>query len=484
MFRNLVSCSLKNNARQAAAWSGLDTLVRQGFGFLITVILARLLTPDDFGTVALLAIFIGIAGVFVNVGLGQALIQRQDVTHIDESSVFWFNLAAAFAVMLVLIMGSPIIADFFKLPVLVPITVALAVNVVIGALGSVQATLMSKRLDFKTQMKIGAISTLVSGGVAIYLAWVGFGLWTLVVQVLVGSFLSTSLLWVLSPWRPLQQFSKESFAKLFGFGGWLFASALLDTIFQRGYTLLIGKYYTPYDLGIFNRADSTQQLTVSVVSGVLERVSFPILSAVKHDRALLQRGVCIAIRSMMLITTPVMLGLLAVAEPFVLGVFGEQWRPAVSILQVLCLAGVLWPVHIVNLSALQAQGHSKLFFRLEIIKKSIGIGLLIAGSYFGLIGIAWSRVLQSAIAMLINSYYTKKFLDYGILAQLKDIFPILLMSAVMAIVVAILPYWFWFGDMLLLVVSIVIGMVLYVLMNISLDGEAFRESVALIRGKP
>lgn len=458
-------------------------LMRQGGGFVITIVLARLLTPEDFGTVALLAIFVGIAGVFANVGLGQALIHRQDVTHLDESTVFWFNIVAAIVMMLILMAISPLIADFFGLPVLVPLTIALAVNIAIGALGSIHGTLMSKHLDFKTPMRIGLFSTLISGAIAIYLAWSGYGVWALVTQTISGSVIGTVLFWVLSPWRPLWQFSKDSFDKLFEFGGWLFLAWLLDTLYQRGYTFLIGKFYSTRDLGIFNRADSTQQLPVSILTGVLQNVSFPILSAVSHDFERLIRGVRLSIRAMMLITTPVMLGLMAVSEPFVLAVFGEQWHPAVPILQVLCLAGVMWPLQVVNLSALQAQGHSKLQFKLAITKKSIGVCLLVAGSFFGIMGIAWSRVVQSVISLGINSYYTKKFLDYGIVAQLKDVLPTTLMSAGMAIIVGWLPWLIEVDDVLLLIISTLFGGVFYLLINIVWGGTALREALALARSK-
>lgn len=419
-------------AKTAVLWSGLDTLIRQGFGFVISVVLARLLVPDDFGTVALLAIFIGVANLFVNAGLGLALIQRQDVTHEDESTVFWFNLSVAFLMMVGLCAGAEWIAAFFDKPVLVPLTIVLAINIFISALGTIHGTLMTKRLDFKTPMKVGVSTSIAGGLVAVYMAWDGYGLWSLVGQTLTASVLGVVLIWWLSPWRPTFVFSVASFKKLFGFSGWLFLSWLLDVVYQRGYTMLIGKFYGTHDLGIYNRADNTQTLASGLLTDVLSKVAFPLFSAVSNDLERMRRGVRMAVQTMMLVTAPAMMGLAVLAEPFIRIVFGEQWLPAAPILQVLCFVGLLYPLHVINLNVLQAQGHSNLFFRLELFKKTFGIALLVLGSFFGLLGIAIARALSSVIALGINGFYTRKFLGYGIIKQLADSATSIVFSIVMA----------------------------------------------------
>ena len=457
--------------------------MRQGMGFVITIILARLLVPEDFGTLALLALFLGMANLFMNAGFSQALIQKQDITHVDESTVFWFNIVAALLVMFVLFLISPWIADFFALPVLKPLTMLMACNVLISALGSIHSTLLTKHLDFKTPMKIGAISTIISGSVGVYMAWADYGVWALAGHAISGTVASTLLLWVFSPWRPLLTFSGKSFRQLGSFGGWLLAAHFLDVLYQRGYTLLIGKYYGTYDLGIYNRAESTQQLPARILSRVLSRVAFPLFSSVSEDKQRLRRGVRLSARAIMLITAPIMVGLSVLAVPFIRVVLGEQWLPAAPILQVLCAAGLLWPLHVVNLSALQAQGHGKLFFRLAIIKKSVGILTLIIGSYFGIMGIAWSRVIQSIIALMINGHFTNKFLDYGIREQAKDCFPSILLSAAMAAVVVMADIWIEIGGILELLLLILLGASFYILANVFLGIGAFREAVAFIRGR-
>ena len=472
-----------HKAKSAVIWSGFDIFLRQGMGFVITIILARLLVPEDFGTLALLALFLGIASLFVDVGFTSALIQRQDATHVDESTVFWFNIGAAVIMTLILSASSPWIADFFALPVLMPLTMLMACNVLISAMGSIHSTLLNKRLDFKTPMKIGAISTIISGSVGVYMAWADYGVWALAWQSLSSTLVGTMLLWLFSTWRPLFRFSGDSFKRLFGFSGWLFGAGLLDTVYQRGYTFLIGRFYGAHDLGIYYRADNTQQLPVNMLTSVLSRVAFPLFSSVSHDKAKLRRGVRLSVRSMMLIIGPSMAGMSALAVPFIHVVFGEQWLPASPILQVLCLLGLMWPLHVINLNVLHAQGHAKLSFRLAIIKKSYGIVLLVIGSFFGIMGIAWGRVIQGVIGLMINGYYTGKLLDYGISEQIKDCLPSLLLSATMAVVVAMADMWIEIGGVLELLLLIILGATFYLACNMLFGIGSFKEAIVFIKGK-
>ena len=423
---------LKQKAITATLWSGADIFLRQGLQFLVAVAMARLLTPEEFGTIALLYLFVGLAGVFVDSGFSAALIQRQDTTHTDESTVFWFNLAMGGAMAVGLWLLAPSIAKFFDSPVLAPLTGVLAMNLFIGALGSIHGTLLAKRLDFKTPMKIGAIATTVSGGLGISIAWQGHGVWALAIQTLVSTILTTALLWLLSRWRPRLEFSLASVRCLFGFGGYLMMAGLLDVAYSRIYTLLIGKFWTVRELGFYNRADSTKQLPVGVLTGILSRVAFPIFSAAAADKEKLRRGVRQALRGMMLINVPMMLGLMVTAEPLVLTLYGAQWLPAVPMLQVLCLAGMLWPLHVINLNVLMAQGHSRLFFRLEVAKKVVGTAVLTGGTIYGVMGIAWSQVVFGLLAFGINAHYTRIHLGYSVWEQISDFLPALAISSVMA----------------------------------------------------
>ena len=454
---------LKQKAKSAVLWSGADILLRQGLQFGISIALARLLSPEEFGIIALLYLFTGIASAFVDSGFSAALVQRQDVTHTDESTVFWFNLAMALIVALALAASASAIAGFFNRAILVPLTQVLAVNIFISALGSVHGTLLNKRLDFKIQMKIGAVTTVISGSVAMIMAWDGYGVWALAAQTLAASLITTVLLWLFSSWRPRWVFSHDSVRRLFGFGGYMLASGLLDIIYNRIYTLLIGKFYGVQELGFYNRADSTKQLPVGVLTGILGRVAFPIFSAAAHDTTQLRRGVRLALRGMMLLNVPMMLGLAATADPIIHVFFGEKWLPAVPIMQVLCIGGIFWPLHVINLNVLMAQGHSNLFFRLEVIKKILGSILLVVGTFYGVIGIAWSQVIFGGVAFLINAHFSRKYLDYGVVDQLLDFLPVLGLSLIMATTAYCIGInWHSNSNVLLLSTQIIVSIFLFI----------------------
>jgi len=423
---------LKQRALSATLWSGADLALRQALQFAVTVALARILTPADIGTVALLTLFTGIASVLMDGGFSAALIQRQDVDHVDESTVFWFNVGIGAILSLALCGAAPAIASFYGMPELKALTIVLASTVFIGAFGAVQTTLISKRVEFRTQLKISVLATLISGGAAVVLAWLGYGIWSLAARAVLMTSVSTSLLWVFNSWRPAWQFSMGSARRLFGFGGYHLASSLLDTIYGRFYTLLIGKLYGARELGFYSNADTTSLMLSGFPLTVLARVAFPMFSAAAQDKATMRRGMQLSIRGMMLINVPIMLGLAALAEPLVRALFGAQWAPAVPILRVLCLAGLLYPLHMINFHALMAQGHSRLVFRLELVKKSLGVAFAAIGAIYGVIGIAWSQVAFSVLCVAINARYTRRFIAYGASAQLRDFLPVVYVAAPMA----------------------------------------------------
>ena len=473
--------SHKQRAFTATAWSGADILLRNGIQFAVSVALARLLVPEDFGIVAMLYLFTGIAGAFVDSGFSAALIRQQDTTHTDESTVFWFNLAIGCVVSILLVACAPFIADFFGHAVLVPLTWVMAANVFVTALSSIHVTLLTKRLEFRSQMKIGLVATVLSGAVAIWMASAGFGLWALAAQTLLASICTTVMLWWISGWRPHRVFSLASARRLFGFGSYLLASSLLDIFYTRLYSVLIGKQFGARDLGFYNRADGTKQLPVGVLTGILSRVALPVFSAVSDDQDKLRRGVRMSLMGMMLINVPMMLGLAAVAEVLIIALLGEQWLPAAAILQVLALAGVFWPLHVINLNVLLAQGHSRLFFRLEVIKKVLGISLLLLGTLFGLMGIAWSTVLFGALAFLINAHYTKRFLEYGALQQTRDFLPALTASLVMFGIVRLISVTWVTHPLTELTALITLGAATFIGLAHVFRIESYRDAVVTLR---
>lgn len=475
--------ALKHKAFDATLWSGADMLLRQGLQFAVSIALARLLSPEEFGVIALLYLFTGIASAFVDSGLSMALVQRQDITHTDESTVFWFNLVMAALMAFMLCLASPTIAGFYEKPILVPLMMVMAITVFLGALGSIHTTLLAKRLEFRAQMKIGAIATVFSGALAIVLAWRGFGVWALAVQTLATTCVTTVLLWMLHRWRPAFVFSAASARRLFGFGGYMLATSLLDITYNRMYTLLIGKFYGVRELGFYSRADSIKQLPLSVVSGVLTRVAFPIFSASVHDKSQLRRGLQMSIQGIMLISVPTMLGLAVVAAPLVAGLFGDAWLPAVPILQVLCIGGMLWPLHVINLDVLMAQGYSYLFFRLAVFKKALGIAFLAVGSYFGVMGIAWSLAVFSIVAFAINAHYSGLLLDYGAVRQMRDVLPIVAAAVPMVALVYLIGAMLVLPSLLELLILTISGVVGFLVIGRLCRLSALHDAIDLFKSR-
>lgn len=468
----------------AIFWSGADAFLRQGIAFLVTLVLARLLGPEEFGTIALLYLFTGLAAIFVDSGFGTALIRIQDATHADESTVFWFNLAAGCAMGALLWLAGPAIAAFYETPILVPLSAIMGLNVVLMALGTIHSTLLTKQLDFRTQMKAGAIGAVVSGIVAIAMAWYGMGVWALAAQIVVASFVTTAMLWSMHRWRPGFLFSLASARRLFGFGGYMLAAGLLNVAYERMYTLLIGRMHGTRDLGYYDRAFTTQQLPAAFLSNIMARVAYPIFSAVAENPDRLHAGARVAVRGTMLINAPLMLGLAVVAPSLMLALFGPQWLPSAPILSVLCLAGILWPLHVLNINLLMAMGHSKLVFHIQLLKQTLGIAFLAIGALFGVVGVAWGAVAFSVAAFLINAQCAGRHMGYGIAAQTRDVAPICAVAAAMALGLHVADRFLTLPQPIDLLVLIPLAVVLLAVLLAIVRLRAVSDCLALLRTPP
>lgn len=412
-----------------------DTLLRQVLQFGFSIFLARLLAPEEFGVLAMLYVFIGLASALSEGGLGAALIQNQDSNPAQESSVFQFNAAAGLAMTLLLFASAPAIERFYDYPGLAAITMAMALNVFINALGAIHGALVIRELRIGLQLRIGVISSTVSGVVAVVMAWQGHGVWSLVVQTLLASTLTTALLWAWHGWRPRHAFSIAALRPLLRYGSALMLSGLLDLVVGRLYTVLIGRFYGAAPLGLYMRAVTTQNLPQMMVGAVMRQVAFPVLAASRADLAEVRRSSRLALRASMLLQTPCLLGIAATAESLVPLLFGRGWMPSVPILQVLCIAGCLYPISHVNLTVLKALGRSGIFLRLEAMKKGAALALLLAAAPFGLLAIAWSQVCSALLAVLWNASHADRLVGYGLGTQARDAAPSLALAAGMAIVV-------------------------------------------------
>lgn len=415
--------SLKDKTVKGVGWSAIDNVAGYAVTFVVGIILARLLSPEDYGLLGLIGIFTAICGCFINAGFGSALIRKKDATDDDYNTVFIFNLVMSIVLYGVMFLCAPLIANFFERQELIALTRVSSLGMVIGSLATVQRTQLTKRIDFKTQTKITIIAAIVRGVVGITTAFIGWGVWALVAQELTATTLSTILLWYFNRWTPNLHFSTKSFRELFGYGSKILASALIDTVWREIYQVVIAKFYAPATLGQYTRATLFSGLFSSNISNVIQRVSYPVLSEIQDDSPRLKDGYQRIIKTTMLITFCCMLMLASVAKPMIIVLIGEKWIQAAYFLQIVCFSSMLYPLHSINLNMLQVKGRSDLFLKLEIIKKIIAVGPLLLGIFISIYWMLIGSVFTGFIAYYLNAYYSGPLVNYSIREQIMDITP-------------------------------------------------------------
>ena len=478
--------SLKHKTVKGVGWSFIDNLSSSGITFLVGLVLARLLTPSEYGIMAILTIFIAVSNSIVDSGFSNALIRKTDAKQVDYNTVFLFNLVVSGLLYVVLFFAAPSISVFFKEPLLVEVMRVIGWVLVINALAIIPRTLFVKEVNFKTQTKVSLIASISSGVVGISMALAGIGVWSLVGQQLSRQLLNTLFLWIYCKWRPVWEFSIQSFKELFGFGSKLLLSGLLDTVFKEIYSLVIGRCYTSAQLGQYTRANQFNQIFSSNLTTVIQRVSYPVLSSIQDEPERLREAYRKVIKSTMLISFACMLGLAAVAKPLIILLIGEKWLPAVGFLQIICFSGMLYPLHAINLNILQVKGRSDLFLKLEIIKKIIAVGPLVLGVLFSIEYMLWGSVCTSFIAYFLNSYYSANLINYPTKEQIKDILPTFLVSFVTATAMWSLTL-LHLSNCLLLPLQCLLGIILAVLIYERLQlpeyTEVKRLTLMLLRRK-
>lgn len=414
-------------------WKFFERVGTQLMQFVVSVVLARILSPDDFGVIALVTIFIAIATVFVQSGLNTALIQKKDVSSVDFSSVFYASLAIAGAVYCLIFFLAPLIASFYAKPQLSLVLRVLSLTLFIGTFNSIQLAYISRQMLFKKLFYRSIGAMLPSGIFGIVLALMGFGVWALVGQQLLNGILGVLIMWFTVPWRPHFEFSFSRLKSLFSFGWKLLCSSLLDVGYNNLRGLVIGKVFSPADLAYYNRGDHLPNLLINNVNSSIQSVMLPSLSALQDNTPQLKRLMRRAIVTSCFLIMPLMAGLAMLAKPVVLILLGEKWLPAVPFVQAFCFVYAFWPIHTSNLSAINAMGRSDIFLKLEIIKKIMGIGILLGSLYYfnSPIGLAYGSCLSTIISSFINAYPNKKLINYGYIEQIKDIIPSICLSAVM-----------------------------------------------------
>lgn len=455
--------SLKNKTISGLIWSFLDLIANQGIRFIIQIGLARLLLPKDFGIIGMITVFIAISQSFVDSGFSNALIREKNSNQEDYSTVFYFNFFMAVLLYIVLFFSAEAISNFFKEPQLVSILRVLALVLIINSFGLIQRTILIKNLDFKTQTKISVVASIGSGVIAILFAYFGFGVWSLVIQTLLMQFIQSLLLCIYNRWIPSIVFKIDSFKRLFGFGWKLLLSGIINTLYNNLYFLIIGKAFSAVDLGYYTNAQKLRDIASQSITTSVQKVSYPALSSIKEDEEKLRAGYKKIIKVSVFFTFPIMIGLAVVASPLIKLIFGIKWIGSIGYFQILCFAGMLFPLHAINLNILQVKGRSDLFLGLEILKKVIGISLIAIVLFLklGIRGLLWAAVINSYISYFINSYYSAELLSYSTIEQIKDITPIFIASVLMGIVVyfsgVILPN----NNIVKLIVQFIIGVVVY-----------------------
>jgi teichuronic acid exporter len=426
--------SLTKEAISGMTWTYFQQFGSQLISFGVSIVLARLIMPEEFGLIGMIAIFMGLGSALFQGGLTSSLIRTKELNEDDYSTVFFFNLAGSIVIYGVLFIAAPYISEFYKQPSLVNITRVYGLTYILSAFGSVQNTILTKELKFKKQAIISLPALIISSSIGLTLAYCNYGVWSLVVSALVNTLVISCLLWISSDWYPKRIFSVEKFQQHFHYGYKLTLSAILDIIFTNIYQIIIGRFYSPALVGYYTRANSLMMLPVANVSGALNRVIFPLFSKVQDDIPRFRNAYKQIMQMVLFIITPIIILMALLAKPLIVVLFTDKWIAVVPIFQIICFTGVLYPIHKYNLLVLQVKGRSDLFLKLEIVKKVALSVILIISFFYGFYALLWGQLLFSIVALLINTHYAGRMLDYTVIQQLKDIAPVFAFAIVMGAV--------------------------------------------------
>lgn len=432
--------SLKDKTLNGIFWSVINTISIQGVQFLIGVVLARLLSPVEFGTVSLMTIFISVSTLFINSGFGSALIRKQNCTQQDYSTVFYYNLLIAIACYLIVYVSAGAIANFYSQPILRDLIRVFGVVLIIDSFSVIQVTLATKRIDFKIIAKVSLVAGMISGVIAIILAYMGYGIWSLVIRSLCNSLITSTLYWNWNKWRPSWTFSISSFKEMFAFGSKLLGSSIVAKIFEGMNSVVIGKYISVAELGYFMRADSLKNLPVQNFSSIISKVSYPALAKLGQDSSALKKGYKKLLMLTMFISFVLMFLLAAIAEPLVLILLTEKWKNSIEYLQLLCFVGVLYPMHSLNMNILTLKGKTGRYFKLTVLKQVLVIPGLIIVVFWGVKAMIYYMILNGILNYFINSSSSADLMSYGNREQLFDILPSMFVTGIAGLISYILSF--------------------------------------------
>lgn len=420
--------SLRGKTLKGMIWSFAENFSLQGIQFIIGILLARVLSPSDYGMVGMLVIFTAVSQTLINSGFSTALVRKNNRTQTDLSTTFYFNIVVGFVLYFVLFFSGPLIADFYNTPLLSDLIKVSAISLILNSLCIVQQALFTIKMDFKTQAKISVIGALVTGAGGVTMAYTGFGVWSIVWPGVFGGAVRCILLWVWGKWRPTWEYSWKSFKELFGFGSKLLIAGIIASIYDNLYSIVIAKKFSASSLGYYSRAEGYSNLPATTISHTLHRVTFPLLCQIQDDNTRLQSTYRQLIALSAFIVFPIMIWGATLANPLITIMITDKWIECVPYLQILCISKMLYPIHILNNNLLQVKGRSDLFLKIDIAKKIVGVIVLIITARYGIIWMCIGILISYILFLFINTYYTGKLINIGLKQQLKDILPSYILS--------------------------------------------------------
>ena len=453
--------NLKEKTISGMIWSTVGRFGTMALSFVSNLVLARLLMPGDFGVIGMLHVFIAVSSVFVTAGFGSALIQKKNPTHIDYTSVFWWNLAAALLFYWILFLSAPAIAGFYKMPELKPVVRVLSLTLIINSFSIVQTNQLRKQLKFKLLSMRTLGASFAGTVVSIVLALLGYRYWSLVAGTLVTNFIGVLLLWRLSSWRPTREFSVQSLKELFAFGGLMALSSFVETIFTNLQSLIIGKWYSAGDLGYYTQARRLEDVPTQSLSHIVNQVSFPVFSSLQDDRSELVETVRRNTKAINYINFPLMALLIVIARPLILLLYGAKWEVSIPYFQILCISSLVFSMNTLNTNVIKALGRGKLYFWVQLVKRLIGLVLIVLGARAGMMPLMWALTIIGYTSILINMYVNGRLIGYGIVAQVKDLIGYFIAALACAGAVWLLGRVLPWHPYLVMFIQVVVFLVLY-----------------------
>lgn len=475
----MIEQGLKAKTVQGTFWSAADAFLGQGVTFLVGIILARILSPDEYGLIGICLIFNTVLNGIIDSGFSNALIRKKEVEDIDYNTMFYTNMVISFILYLLLFISSPYIASFFRREELTSLLRVTGIVLILNGLTLVQQTILTKNIDFKSKTKASAVSSILSGIVGIVMAYCGLGVWSLVAQIVLRQLLYSLSIWIINKWLPRKVFSVDSFKYQWGFGWKLLVSGLLNNIWNQLNQIVVGRFYSPASLGQFTRSRQFAALFSENFTGVIQRVSYPALAQIQDEEERLIAAYRRIIKLTMFVTIIVMFSLAAISEPFIITVLGAQWHEAATYLPLICGEMCLYPLHAINLNMLQVQGRSDIFLFLEIIKKILAIIPICMGIFISIYWMLAASVIVGIICFFLNSWYTGRKLHYSSFCQIRDILPSFIIGLTIAIPVFFLKYLPIESSAIVLLLQLVLTAIVFFLVCKLTNNNEYKEIRAI-----